>query len=538
MMLNTISKFCFAIALLILWFPGFTQTDQDREEYIYKELIAKSEGKSITWSEKSRVTGYKNINTVKIGEWLYYDEFGNLIKKENYRKVGKHQSVKDGIWEYFSPNGDRIKVEVYQQGVSAEVQYYQACIIRDGSYKYDIAFRDTVFVETVYHGSIKMSETVYNGNIRLLTRYFSALNQKLVADNQETESKFGNPALLVDSMPNTHKQADNLVANPSFENHPNIKFSITSIDKQIENVYRVSGSPDFYYQNTTANKDGEAALGFRVYTQLGNDIEYFALSLKDTMHMGQTYCFKFYLKLGAESNYAAKRIGVIFTNQVLRFDKLSEKIVPHIRLENDWLIYKSGWMRMECTYTAKGGEKFINIGTFYPDKELELIKSNGLLKESYYYVEDVSVRAIASPQECNCNAKIPEPILSLKPRWGIYELEKDKSFILDDIYFENDKFNLLPKSFEILDNMYDLLSKNPTVCFEIQGHTSSVASREYNLELSAKRANTVRTYFIEKGIAPERLTSVGLGPDFPITNNDNEVNQAKNRRVVFRVTKL
>ena len=176
--------------VLLLGTPGYAQTDQKRETYNYKELIAKSEGKSITWSEKSRVTGYKNINSVKIGEWLYYDDLGNIIKKENYRKIGKHASVKEGIWEYFSPDGERVKVEVYQNGVAAEVQYYQACIIQDGSYKYDIAFRDTVFVETVFHGSIKMSETVYNGNIRLLTKYFSALNQRLVADNEEAEKKY------------------------------------------------------------------------------------------------------------------------------------------------------------------------------------------------------------------------------------------------------------------------------------------------------------------------------------------------------------
>lgn len=530
----------FPRALMVFLFlvngSAFAQAPDERETYNFKELIYKSEGKSIEWKTTSKVSGYTYTQSVKIGKWQYFDESGNLLKVENYRKTGKRSSIREGIWEYYSPDGERIKAEVYQNDVAAEVQYFQPCILKEYGMTYDIAFKDTVFVETVYRGGTKISESVYSGNIRLLTKYYNGLQQQLIADHLPTERNFGNPELLSDPEPNTHLQDDNLVLNPGFEIHPGLKFSYTSIDKEVKDIYRVSGSPDFYINNQVAQRSGEAALGFRVYSERGNDIEYFAMGLKDSLHAGQLYCFKFYLKLGTESNFAAKRIGIIFSNHVLRFDRLNDKIQPHIWLDKDWLIYKSGWMRMECTYLAKGGEQYINIGTFFPDKQLELKKCKGMMYESYYYIEDVSVRSIAKPEDCRCNANIPT--LALKPRWGIYELEEGSSFVLNDLYFDNDSATLKTSSLLELDKLLSILVQNPAMHIEIEGHTSSVASREYNLSLSARRAESVKIYLVSKGIESQRLTTRGYGPDRPIADNETTSGQAKNRRVAFRVMKV
>ena len=53
----------------------------------------------------------------------------------------------------------------------------------------------------------------------------------------------------------------------------------------------------------------------------------------------------------------------------------------------------------------------------------------------------------------------------------------------------------------------------------------------YNQELSQKRAESVKTYFVSQGIAPERLTTVGYGMDHPIADNKTKEGKAKNRRV-------
>jgi outer membrane protein OmpA-like peptidoglycan-associated protein len=126
----------------------------------------------------------------------------------------------------------------------------------------------------------------------------------------------------------------------------------------------------------------------------------------------------------------------------------------------------------------------------------------------------------------------------MKPRWGIYELSEGNTFVLNDIFFDNDSSELKPASMKELDKLVVLMQQNPTLVIEIEGHTSSVASRDYNLILSAKRAESVRQYLITKGIAANRMTTKGFGPDRPVADNETTSGQAKNRRVAFRVMKV
>jgi len=65
----------------------------------------------------------------------------------------------------------------------------------------------------------------------------------------------------------------------------------------------------------------------------------------------------------------------------------------------------------------------------------------------------------------------------------------------------------------------------------IEGHADNIGSDEYNLELSSRRANSVKDYFIQKGISPGRLSSYGYGKSMPVAANETEEGRAKNRRV-------
>jgi OOP family OmpA-OmpF porin len=75
------------------------------------------------------------------------------------------------------------------------------------------------------------------------------------------------------------------------------------------------------------------------------------------------------------------------------------------------------------------------------------------------------------------------------------------------------------------------LKTNPTLTGEVQGHTDSTASAEYNQELSEARAKAVRDYFIKQGIAPGRIQAVGYGETRPVASNDSPEGRALNRRV-------
>ena len=68
----------------------------------------------------------------------------------------------------------------------------------------------------------------------------------------------------------------------------------------------------------------------------------------------------------------------------------------------------------------------------------------------------------------------------------------------------------------------------------IEGHTSSDGQTEYNLELSKRRAESVRLRLIEEGITPNRLETIGYGDRLPIQSNESIQGRVKNRRIEFK----
>ncbi|MCQ2336654.1 MAG: OmpA family protein [Paludibacteraceae bacterium] len=113
-----------------------------------------------------------------------------------------------------------------------------------------------------------------------------------------------------------------------------------------------------------------------------------------------------------------------------------------------------------------------------------------------------------------------------------------KSVILKNLFYEIDKADLSLESIVELGNVIKLLNDNPTMCLEIQGHTDRTGTKAHNKTLSEKRAQSVATYLIEKGIDPNRLTSKGYGYDKPIAPNNTEEGRAENRRTEIVVTKI
>lgn len=79
-----------------------------------------------------------------------------------------------------------------------------------------------------------------------------------------------------------------------------------------------------------------------------------------------------------------------------------------------------------------------------------------------------------------------------------------------------------------------MLEMNPTIKIKVQGHTDSIGSEQYNLDLSPKRADAVRDYLIKRGVGADRLIAKGLGESVPIATNDTPEGRAENRRVEFK----
>lgn len=112
---------------------------------------------------------------------------------------------------------------------------------------------------------------------------------------------------------------------------------------------------------------------------------------------------------------------------------------------------------------------------------------------------------------------------------------KGATAVLNNIFFDFDKYELKEKSITELNKVIRFMNEKPTVRVEIGGHTDSDGSATYNKQLSLKRAQSVVSYLVEKGINRSRLTEKGYGADQPIVPNDTEEHKQANRRIEFKI---
>lgn len=110
--------------------------------------------------------------------------------------------------------------------------------------------------------------------------------------------------------------------------------------------------------------------------------------------------------------------------------------------------------------------------------------------------------------------------------------------ILKNIFFDTNKFELLPTSISELSLLIEFLNANQSVHIEIQGHTDDVGNDALNEQLSINRALAVRDYLIKMNIDVKRLTYKGFGKTKPIASNSSPEGQQKNRRTTFLITEI
>ena len=107
--------------------------------------------------------------------------------------------------------------------------------------------------------------------------------------------------------------------------------------------------------------------------------------------------------------------------------------------------------------------------------------------------------------------------------------------MLNNIFFDFDKHELKERSLTELNKVIRFLNEKPSVKVEIGGYTDSDGSPAYNKQLSLKRAQSVVSYLVEKGINKQRLTERGYGAENPIRPNDTDENKQVNRRIEFKI---
>jgi outer membrane protein OmpA-like peptidoglycan-associated protein len=108
---------------------------------------------------------------------------------------------------------------------------------------------------------------------------------------------------------------------------------------------------------------------------------------------------------------------------------------------------------------------------------------------------------------------------------------------LPKVEFDFDSDKIRPESYAVLDMIADLLLKHPNIKIRVAAHTCVIGTDEYNMELSDRRAKSVKTYLVKQGVPPPSIRFKGWGKTQPRADNSTEEGRAKNRRVEFRVIK-
>jgi outer membrane protein OmpA-like peptidoglycan-associated protein len=103
------------------------------------------------------------------------------------------------------------------------------------------------------------------------------------------------------------------------------------------------------------------------------------------------------------------------------------------------------------------------------------------------------------------------------------------------IMFDLGQDTIRTSSMATLDRAVQVLTVHPDIRIHIVGHTDDVGSREHNVDLSTRRAESVKRYLVEQGVDEGRITTEGLGPDKPVDANDTQAGRANNRRIEIEV---
>lgn len=111
---------------------------------------------------------------------------------------------------------------------------------------------------------------------------------------------------------------------------------------------------------------------------------------------------------------------------------------------------------------------------------------------------------------------------------------KKCTFTVYGINFDFDKATLRPDSMPVLEQVRLLFANEAGYSAEVGGHTDNQGARDYNMKLSAQRADAVKAWLVSKGIAAARITTAGYGDTRPVVPNTSDENKAKNRRVELR----
>ncbi|MHC1705431.1 MAG: OmpA family protein [Tenuifilaceae bacterium] len=348
----------------------------------------------------------------------------------------------------------------------------------------------------------------------ILLFVFPAWGQNLIQN-----STFDNYNTFLDSNNNLVYQPDYWFYNEKDKNHPIYYSSARYINKYL--------SINFHPDNVLIEKGQK--VNYISILILPNTQKAYTM-LKEPLIKGQFYQLQVDLKAFDQSNCISD-ILVGFKDSVDFTDSCSQELKLELpdTISNVFLF--NNWFTLNTYFTSTGNEKVLVIAAGSKKDYLQIINSN-TKKYSYkpfggpyllkYFIDNLYLTKIESKNDRLVDTKIDS-------------LEIGDSFILENIYFEFDKYDLLKESFPMLDRLTDYLKRKSNVNIQVSGHTDNIGTIEYNNELSIKRAISVVEYLKSNGIDQSRLKPIGFGSSSPLDTNKTVEARQKNRRIEIKI---
>lgn len=378
-------------------------------------------------------------------------------------------------------------------------------------------------------------------------------------------------------------QTSNLSLNGSFEDYFFLPENFTLIkQKNTEYIpkWLFLSTPDYFnlknkhgivglpknFAGKIIPENGEACAGIILhsdpvnYTLSPKYSEHLQNEFSDTLSRNQLYCVKMYVSFANNSGFASDGLGMYFSENKIIFKQKDDILLYKPQIESypgNIMMVKNEWIIFSGIYKAKGGEKFVTIGTFRSIDEMNMLRIRTHIRKrmhffSYYYIDNLFIHPIRDTSECQCTAwsKTLDPKFKNRtylPTDTIDFVSKsdyfgtvvyDKPFRLNNVYFDFDKTNLLPESYAELDKLYELISGPRKMKITIMGHTDSMGTEAYNKALSENRALSVQAYLIDKGFDPKYIKAIGYGFSKPVQSNATPEGRKMNRRVEFILQRI
>ncbi len=180
----------------------------------------------------------------------------------------------------------------------------------------------------------------------------------------------------------------------------------------------------------------------------------------------------------------------------------------------------------ESVITAADGKFFFKLN---PNTDYTVVGS----KDSYF----------TNTEPVSTVGKLQSENMFVKLKLEMEQIIVNKPIVLENIYYDLDKFDIRSDAAVGLDKLVAIMNDNPEISIELSSHTDSRADDKYNMTLSQKRAESAVNYIISKGVAKERITAKGYGETMLVNKCSNKVTCSEeehqaNRRTEFKVTSM